>query len=292
MSPRGAAAELSFLAAAQMQNPKSMRQFMRDGQRMTFGSDRDCDFAVPQSGPQVLSAVAGAIWRMDGELWVRNLSTAHELQVAVPGRPPDSPLPPRLTEADRGAARSIPVGVAYILAPGGCALLVRQEVFSTMESSPNHNAVSGRTVRLSPVPDDLRPVAAALCEPLLEGSALPASYARIGHRIGVASRKAVRLRVDSLIEFYATESPDLQRRRAERREREAAGLSAQPPTLRQGVWRFDSGPATDDHAERERRMALALPDYVELAHLLVRRGIVTARDVSSLLPSTGEGDSP
>jgi hypothetical protein len=273
-----------LLTVAATACPESVRELPLDRSSVSFGRSPTCDL-VFESGTDRLSAVAGVIWRMDDELWVRNVSTSHDLDVVVPNRPPQPPLPPRLMTQDRGAARSIPSGLAYVLGPDGCSLVVRQELVGG--GSPVDDQ-SGRTLRMPPVPEDLRPVAAALCEPLLDGRNLPASYAQITARAGLGSRKATRIRVERLLQLYAGESDDLSRQMNERRERERARLSAGTPILRQGVWQFGTttGLAVD---EQERRSALALPDYFELAHLLVRRGLVSITDLTMLHDKSGTG---
>src|SRR6478752_5380594 len=76
-----------------------------DGDRRRFGRDDEA-CAIPiweEIRRTAVSKVAGELWCMDNEMWLRNVSTAHELEVAGPDGP--------------GAARSIPVPTARISAP-------------------------------------------------------------------------------------------------------------------------------------------------------------------------------
>lgn len=217
---------------------------------------------------------------MESELWVRNLSTRHELQVDVPGRPPEPPLPPRRGDGnDRGQARSIPSGVAFLRGSGGCELLVRQ--VRTLDAAPlsaddadaERTDDSDATVRAPDLPEDLRPVAVALCEPLLRGSQMPSSHAQMAAQLGM-TQKAVRILVGKVCQLYADALPDLRRRVEERRQTENRQLGVQASRrLVRGVWVF----TVDEPAERQIR-ALALPDYFEVAYLLVRRGVVQPDD--------------
>jgi hypothetical protein len=138
-----------------------------------------------------------------------------------------------------------------------------------------------------PVPAHLKPVAAALCEPLLDGGQLPATYSEIAQRTGLPVGKRMRNLVAELCRRYVSEVPQLRQRIIERRQREEAELSLPAdPTLLHGVWNFDARhlEAAGEPAEVRRRRALALPDYYEVAHLLVRRRLVTTMDIAALLP--------
>lgn len=147
------------------------------------------------------------------------------------------------------------------------------------------------TLRVPPVPAALRPVAAALCEPLLDGGRLPATYSEIAQRTGLPPGKRIRTLVAQLCQPYVTEVPELQERIVERRRHEERELALPAdPTLHHGVWTFDTtGQSVDQEpADVRRRRALALPDYYEVAHLLVRRRLVTAADVALLPPRNAE----
>ncbi|MGL4177985.1 MAG: hypothetical protein ACRCSN_18150, partial [Dermatophilaceae bacterium] len=172
--------------------PDEVYEFVAEGQGRFFGRDDDvCDIVVWSAITSTeLSRVAGRIWRMDGELWVRNLSTVHELHVAAADGPPDPPLPPRRDEDDPGPARSVPAPLATVTAPGGCELVIRQSPRSTLQL-PEIRALA-TTVNVVPVPAPLRPVAAALCEPLLAGGQLPAAYAEVNNRAACGSLKRAR----------------------------------------------------------------------------------------------------
>ncbi|MFB9319213.1 hypothetical protein [Cryptosporangium minutisporangium] len=218
---------------------------------------------------------------MEGELWVRNLSEKHELWIVQPGLPPLPPLPPRNpARPDPGAAQSIPGELTYVQGPDGCVLVVAQQrvepaLPTVLDDRP--------TTSIPPVPPDLRPVAAALCEPLLRGKQLPASYEEVQRRLVTRSRKQIRDLVRRLCGLYLTEVPELRerveaRRRLEERE---LGLPAAPTVVHKGIRVFAAAEAEED-AEIRRRRALTLPDYYEVAHLLVRRRTITADDLRLL----------
>jgi hypothetical protein len=257
-------------------------EFRRERQTMTFGRDERCDIVVPSAGDD-LSRLAGAIWRAQDELWVRNLSYAHELHIEIPGAPAAEPLRTRREDdGDPGFARAVDADVAYLRAPGGCLLLIQQsrQLIAEADVGGGNRA----TLRVSPVPDDLRPVAAALCEPLLDGGRLPAAYSEIVRRLGGPTLRQVRNLIDRLCRLYENEVPVLAAKVAERRRREEDDLAVgATPVLRNGVWVF---PVAARHSaltdERIRRRALALPDYYEVAHLLVRRRLITSGDVHAL----------
>ena len=162
------------------------------------------------------------------------------------------------------------------------------------------------TVSAPAVPADLVDVAAALCEPLLTRRArLPATYARIAARLDI-SPKAARLRVERLVELYEDHSPVLGRRR-EDRDRRLAG----PELVRGagGVWRAApivpvsrEGSASLEPLGRPgdqlrpvthrdgrpgdtvgvRQRGPELPYSYDVAHLLVRRRLVTPTNVTRL----------
>ncbi len=101
--------------------------------------------------------------------------------------------------------------------------------------------------------------------------------------------RQVRILVDRLCTFYEDEVPALAAKATERRERKQAELAiAEPPVLHNGIWVFpESVRHPDEPAERSRRRALSLPDYYEVAHLLVRRHLVTEADLAELPPMEG-----
>jgi hypothetical protein len=171
-------------------------------------------------------------------------------------------------------------------------LLVRQDrstlPWPSAERAELAKLAGEETWHVGSVPERLRPVAMALCEPLLLGGQLPATYAEIARRTGLASIKKVRLLVADLCHLYASQTPALQERIVRRLQREQAELRLPTePTLRAGVWQFQrQGAAADQSGDVRRRRALALPDYYEVAHLLVRRRLITVGDLG-LLPSPG-----
>lgn len=275
----------SLLTVVYTAEPDRAHLLETDGAGLHFGRDDDhCEIPIWSAiNGTELSRIAGYIWRMDGELWVRNLSTRHGLEIWAPHLPRDPGLPPRRDDGtDRGPARSLPAPAAYVRAPGGCELLVRQ--YRPAADAPHLSALSGEeTTRLAAVPDDLRATAAALCEPLLAGGQLPASYGQVGARTGARSIKRVRGQVSRLCAMYADEVPTLRARVGRRLERELHDLGIDgDPQLRSGVWTFQTANASEPSEETVRRRALALPDYYEVAHLLVSHGLVTPTDVARL----------
>ena len=182
-----------------------------DGDRRRFGRDDDA-CAIPiweEIRRTTVSKVAGELWCMDGEMWVRALSTAHELEVAGPDGPPQC-LPVRVP-GERGAARSVPVPTARISAPstGTWFLTVRHHAVAVtpVDTSSAAGDVGG-TTRLEPVPVPLRLVAAALCRPVLTAGRPPASYDDVGRALGVTSRQA-RRRIEELVSHYRGQLPEL-----------------------------------------------------------------------------------
>jgi hypothetical protein len=271
-----------MLSVYYLYEPDEVWTFPVEGKRITFGRDDDCDITIFSAiNGNALSRVAGRIWRMEDELWLRNLSESHELRVEVPGRPQSQPLQPRRGGTnDHGPAQSIPGELAYIVGPDDCVLVVTQHRPPPVLPASG----GGRTTFTMPnLPAKLRPVAVALCEPLLRGGALPASYSEMSERLGV-SYKGARKSVAQLIELYLEAIPELRSRVDARMriEEEKLGLPPAPAKIRGGVWIFDPVPedGASETADLQRRRALALPDYYELAHLLVRRYVVTLDDLT------------
>lgn len=265
-------------------------EFTADGQGYVFGRDSDsCDIVIWSAlNDPSLSRTAGRIWLMEGELWLRNLSLHHDLLIQVPGMPPEPYLPPRRQPAEPGPARSLPPDSCVLLGPGGCELIVHQALVYGSEHRAGL-ASSGsdeETIRLPPLPEHLHGVAAALCAPLLAGSRLPATYADIATELQISSHKRVRKLVADLCRLYAEAVPELAEHTRTRLAREESLMSAyarHEARLVAGVWRFEekhTDAATDtvtDPEADDRRRALMLPDYYEVAHLLVRRGVVRAQ---------------
>jgi hypothetical protein len=181
-----------------------------DGDRRQFGRDDDA-CAIPiweEIRRTAVSKVAGELWCMDNEMWLRNVSTAHELEVAGPDGPPQY-LPVRRPD-ERGAARSIPVPTARISAPstGTWHLTVERlgsdhQVGAAEPAQPNT-----LTTRLGPVPPLLRAVAAALCQPVLTLNRPPASYDEVAKALGITPRQA-RRRIEELVNHYRAQLPEL-----------------------------------------------------------------------------------
>ncbi|MEV4638039.1 hypothetical protein AB0J80_11865 [Actinoplanes sp. NPDC049548] len=230
--------------------------------------------------------MAGEIWRERDELWVRNLSFSHELWIDVPGQPPGEPMGVRHGHHP-GFARAVGAELASLRGPRGC-LLVCQQNWQATDTAIDHTTAT--TLRVSPVPADLRPVAAALCEPLLDGGRLPAAYSEIIRRLGGPTLRQVRNLIERLCRLYENESPELAARAAARRRRQEDELAVgAEPVLRAGVWVFPAAAQDSDEAsQRIRRKALALPDYYEVAHLLVRRRLITSADIAALSDSRNE----
>ncbi|MGF1653506.1 MAG: hypothetical protein ACFCUP_09365, partial [Actinomycetales bacterium] len=187
--------------------------------------------------------------------------------------------PPRRDEDDPGAARSLHGAVAVISGPGDWELVAHQ---LPPAAHPPPGDAPEATDRVPPVPEHLREVAAALCEPLLHGSRLPAAYSEIARRAGLGTIRRARNRVAELTTLYLDEIPLLQERVDIRRERAAAEFALDADLrLQGGVWRMDQYGSAEQSVGR-RRHALALPDYFEVAHLLVRRHLVTRADLANL----------
>lgn len=165
-----------------------------DGIRMCFGRDADaCQIAIWEKiHDRALSKVAGELWCTAGQMWVRNLSMAHE--VVVGGGAAAFVLPARWGE-DPGNACSVPAPRGTVSAPstGTWQLLVSGVGAST--------AGDGVTLRVDNIPERLRQAAEALCAPMLNGGTSPATYAQIALDRGWTER-AARRRVEELCSHY------------------------------------------------------------------------------------------
>lgn len=203
-----------------------------------FGRDDSvCEITVWNEIRDVsLSRVAGEVWCVDGQLWVRNLSASHELVIGGGGRP--QWLGPR-EQGTRGAACSIPSHRAVITAPstGSWALTVASLLPADTgvptggtTPPPGHGPT---TVRVEPVPDRFASIASALCAPLLSGRDVPATYDEVAQNLGISQRQARRY-VEQLCDHYRSSLPE---------------KVLSPP-------------------------AEGLPAYLPLARLLVARGLV------------------
>ncbi len=182
-----------------------------DGDRRRFGRDDEV-CAIPiweEIRRTAVSKVAGELWCMDNEMWVRNVSTAHELEVAGLDGPPQY-LPVRRPD-ERGAARSIPVPTATISAPstGTWYLTVeRLRPIGQVGAADQSSHQNTLTTRLGPVPPQLQSVAAALCQPVLMLNRPPASYDEVAKALGITQRQA-RRRIEELVNHYRTQLPEL-----------------------------------------------------------------------------------
>jgi hypothetical protein len=262
----------TLLTATYTGEPDEIFEFHTDGQSRLFGrDDQQCDIVIWSAINGIdLSRIAGRLWRMEGQLWVRNLSTRHELEVVAPGEQLSGPLPPRRQDGiDPGAARSLPVPAAAVRGPGGCEIAISQQAVPLALVAPS-NELDG-TVKVPPVPEDLRPVALALCRPILQGGWLPATYSEIVKEVEDLTVKQARLRVERLCEIYVRAVPSLMvhfERRRQRLEQElafdgriehrAGGLRHLVRPIGVDVGRNQPGP----------------PTYFDVAHLLVRRRLI------------------
>ncbi len=180
-----------------------------DGDRRRFGRDDEA-CAIPiweEIRRTAVSKVAGELWCMDNEMWLRNVSTAHELEVAGPDGPPQY-LPVRRPD-ERGAARSIPVPTARISAPStGTWQLTVERLRPVGQVGSADQPSEQLTTRLGPVPPQLQAVAAALCQPVLTLNRPPASYDEVAKALGITQRQA-RRRIEELVTHYRAQLPDL-----------------------------------------------------------------------------------
>lgn len=165
-----------------------------DGTRMLFGRDDGvCQIPIwEQINSRTLSRVAGELWCVDGQMWVRNLSTAHELIAAGPASV--QVLPARVG-AGPGPACSLPAPHATVTAPstGSWTLAVAGA------GGPGDDR--DLTLRIENIPDRHRAAAEQLCAPLLAGAPAPATYAQIAAVTGWTERVA-RRRVEELCAHY------------------------------------------------------------------------------------------
>ena len=181
-----------------------------DGDRRRFGRDDEA-CAIPiweEILRTAVSAVAGELWCMDNEMWLRNVSTAHELEVAGPDGPPQY-LPVRRPD-ERGAARSIPVPTSRISTPstGTWFLTVEQLAPVIQVGAADQSSQNTLTTRLGPVPPQLQAVAAALCQPVLTLNRPPAPYDDVAKALGITPRQA-RRRIEELVNHFRAQLPEL-----------------------------------------------------------------------------------
>ena len=255
-------------------------EFHTEGQSRLFGrDDTRCDIVVWSAiNGSDLSRVAGRIWRLEDELWVRNLSTRHELAIRLPGGAVLDTLPVRRENGvDRGPARSLPAPLAYVVGPSGCDLEVTQ-IRVLVPAAADFDGPYDPTRRLpalSSIRADLQPVAVALCRPILSGGTLPAAYREIMRDLGVKSQKRVRTLVSELCRIYQPTAHAPNGRGAQPADGEELGSPRIGPG---GVRHWDLSTVPETEA-RARARPEALPDSYAVAHLLVRRGLVTAADL-------------
>ncbi len=287
-------ADIGDIQVLNMSEPDEPIVFATDGEARLFGRDDDvCDIVIWSALTDPgLSRVAGRLWRVDGELWVRNLSSHHDLAVLTLGQPAGPPLLPRRGAWGNGDARCLPIGTTVILGPGGLELVVThsEHAAPVVEHEHHHEGSSNapQTRALPEVPSHLMDIAIALCEPLLLGGPMPATYRQVGQRLGIESHKRVRLLIDHLCERYEEDAfASHLHPWAHRRQDSARGLSAGAPTLVNGVWRFPKDTAEPEPAPGGGD--LPVPRYVYVAQLLVRRGLVRERDLGRLPKGGGAG---
>ncbi|MGF1654013.1 MAG: hypothetical protein ACFCUP_11950 [Actinomycetales bacterium] len=290
---------MNVIDVINVSEPDVTIRFDTDGQSRLFGRDDDvCDIVVWSAlcDPS-LSRVAGRLWRMEGELWLRNLSSHHELVVAPVGEPTDAVLPPRRDPAHPGAAHCLPQGTSVVLGPGGCELVVTQSNPVQPSLPEPLDERCPPTQGVPELPEHLVDVALALCEPLLRGLPTPATYRRLAERLGIDSHKRIRLLVGELCDRYGETAAPYLRHSGElspARDSPGARRPRSPertpqPVLSRGVWRFDHEPDEPDEPDGPQPPAeLPLPRYVPVAQLLVRRGLVRLGD----LPRLDDRDGP
>lgn len=173
-----------------------------DGMRALFGRD-DAICQIPvweQIRSRALSRVAGELWCTKGQMWVRNLSTAHELVIG--GGVVAQVLPARVG-TDPGSACSVPFPSGTVGAPstGEWTLTVSALEETGKAEDLTLHMTEDLTFRIGDVPEKYRDAAEALCAPLLSGGGAPATYAQIAARQGWSERVA-RRRVEELCLHY------------------------------------------------------------------------------------------
>lgn len=274
-------------------DPDDITEFATEDDGVHFGRDPSaCELVIwEELSGNSLSGVAGRIWRQWGQLWIANLSRSHDLFLQVPGFPPEEPLSLHAPGLPLNA-RTIPGSRCLVRGRSGAWALVVDQVVDPDDVAAalgpgvawgaEVTAGASVTERAPAVPVDLRDLATALCEPLLHGARLPASYPQIARRLGT-SVKVARLRVDRLVAQYENDNPILRRRREDRERRREQELTG--PTWAVGPGGVRRARLGDDDGAPEgsaRVWAPSLPHSYEVAHLLVRRRLVTLEDVERL----------
>jgi hypothetical protein len=141
------------------------------------------------------------------------------------------------------------------------------------------------TVAVVPeVPDKYRPLAAALCEPLLLGGRLPAAYGQVMTRLGLRSLRRLRNDVEQLCDLYTSAAPQFAQRVEDRKRRQREALGEPPVPVRHGaIFGFETVETPAEPPAAGRAKSLSLPDYYEVAVLLVQHYRITVEDLR-LLP--------
>jgi hypothetical protein len=169
-----------------------------EGTRRRFGrEDRDEDAITiwEQIHDQHLSKEAGELWCTDGQMWVRNLSQAHELVVdgsgstalVLPARAPGHP----------GFACSVPWPAGRVRAPSTGSRQLDVTVLTREPVSLAAAAAEFSQGSVSNLPGPLQAVARAVCAPLLRGQDRPATAQEVAGLLGVSAAEATR-RIDAL----------------------------------------------------------------------------------------------
>ncbi|GAB94066.1 hypothetical protein BJY21_003396 [Kineosphaera limosa] len=191
-----------------------------DASWAAFGRDDDaCTIVVWECLRSTeLSRIAGVLWCMDGDLWVRNLSATHELIVHGDALPVQ--LPPRT--GPRGAACSVGHG-GTVGAPSTGAWGIHVSRVSTDDDSHETAATLGTLTLMRPPPALLQ-TAVAMCEPLLRRGSRPATYSEIG-QLTESKPRTARDRVDRLLAYYCDQGIDRLWRGMDREESNYAPLA-------------------------------------------------------------------
>jgi hypothetical protein len=190
-----------YLVAASPLDSDEVVEFSHEGDAVVFGADPARANLLVGTIDEDPPGVCGKLWRMDGQLWVRNLSTSHGLVLRTPATT-TSFLPP--ADDRRGPARSVPPGSVRLLTAGGGEVRVEQRPAA---SAPDLS-VADRVTAPS-VPSHLSGLANALCEPLAIGARIPARPSTVARLLNMPQPTAVRRLLTELNEFYLAALPPL-----------------------------------------------------------------------------------
>ena len=251
--------------------------FRHEGDTVTFGSSKACDITIPDPSKE-LSATAGRVWRLNGHLWVENMSTAHSLFLRARGRPSESPLPPA-QQGQPPPARAIPGNDCYLWAPGGLWMTARQRDMSGRWVAGAPDAGS-TVVGLAPVLEllekspKLAETARVLCAPLFEGDPTPTFARALGAELGI-TYGAARDRIEELVREVEERVPELVKHFTKERESGLALLGDwfRPPGSQIQRYR----PPAEVPKEQRAAEISGGRKSVEVAHWLVRSGAVRPR---------------